>query len=285
LNFVGGDQPHLERYVPLLRRRFESKDCKGILCWTPSTRDLFARFFPWETVLAKTTVVPLAVAAKRFEKSPRNEQITLLFVNSANIVGQFDIKGGKEVIEAFIRLRRRYPGLRLTIRSDMAPEYKRRYARIENMQIIDNVVPEAQLAQIFMDADIFVMPTYTGVGASILEAMSYELPVIARPIFHIRDVVEDGKTGILLRRATGLDLPALDSGMELDPTHSAFRRAIRSVAYGVVDELEEKLSMLIEDHGLRREMGRAGRAEIESGKFSIDRRNGLLRRVLDEALR
>lgn len=40
---------------------------------------------------------------------------------------------------------------------------------------------------------------------------------------------------------------------------------------------------MIKDKGVRRKMGRAGRKEIETGKFSIEKRNEKLKRIFDEA--
>ena len=45
----------------------------------------------------------------------------------------------------------------------------------------------------------------------------------------------------------------------------------------------EKVSLLIEDRELRRNMGRAGRWEIEEGKFCLEKRNKKLKRIFDEA--
>lgn len=49
-------------------------------------------------------------------------------------------------------------------------------------------------------------------------------------------------------------------------------------------ELVNKVSTLIENGAMRRQMGKAGRWEIEHGRFSIDRRNEVLKRVFDEAI-
>jgi glycosyltransferase involved in cell wall biosynthesis len=43
------------------------------------------------------------------------------------------------------------------------------------------------------------------------------------------------------------------------------------------------MSFLIENPERRRQMGRAGRWEVEQGKFSIEKRNEKLKRIFDEA--
>jgi glycosyltransferase involved in cell wall biosynthesis len=52
----------------------------------------------------------------------------------------------------------------------------------------------------------------------------------------------------------------------------------------VVAELVDKISILIENGTMRRQMGKAGRWEIEHGEFSIERRNEVLKRAFDEAI-
>ena len=50
-----------------------------------------------------------------------------------------------------------------------------------------------------------------------------------------------------------------------------------------MEELVEKTSILIDDEKLRRKMGKAGRQEIETGKFSLEKRNERLRKIFDKA--
>lgn len=61
-------------------------------------------------------------------------------------------------------------------------------------------------------------------------------------------------------------------------------KAIEIVDIKVVEELVGKTSILIENKELRRSMGKTGRGEIETGKFSIDKRNEKLKRVFDEVI-
>ena len=52
--------------------------------------------------------------------------------------------------------------------------------------------------KLFNNADIFILPSYTeGLPISILEAMSYKLPVISTPIGGIPEVINNGENGLL----------------------------------------------------------------------------------------
>jgi glycosyltransferase involved in cell wall biosynthesis len=129
------------------------------------------------------------------------------------------------------------------------------------------------------NADIFLFPGYITPALTILDAMGYELPVIATNWRGNYEMVENGETGFLIRSPFGLkpDLPLTHEQKEVLYARGPDMR--------VVKELAEKTSILIEDQKLRRRMGSAGRREIETGKFSIKRRNGKLKKIFDEAIR
>ena len=60
---------------------------------------------------------------------------------------------------------------------------------------LDPAATQAALA----DADLFVLPSYAeGLSVALLEAMAWELPVVATPVGAHGEVVEDGKTGLLV---------------------------------------------------------------------------------------
>jgi len=81
------------------------------------------------------------------------------------------------------------------------------------------------------------------------------------------EIVEDGNNGFLVpgRAVTELD-----------------RAWDRELDRELVQALCQKLSMLIENPELRRRMGKEARRTAEE-KFSIEKRNEALKRVLDEA--
>ena len=132
----------------------------------------------------------------------------------------------------------------------------------------------------YQELDIFCLPTYIdSFGYSLLEAMSVGLPIVATSIFAIPEIVEDEKNGFLIYSPI--------SDFRKDFVIEMFNREVlkKKKLPIVVQQLVEKLSLLIESSPLRRKMGRYGRILVEKGKFSIKERNEKLRRIYEEALK
>lgn len=284
---TGYNIKHFKRFRWLIEKVFASEYCKKIICWTEAGKKTILYNLDCENFVDKIEVVPLAVHKKIFVKDYTNrENVRLLFVGSVNIPGEFEYKGGKEVLEAFFMLRKRYRNLELVMRSDIPSELKAKYGgRLENVKLIEGIIPWEQLDQEFKTADIFLFPSHSTPGLAILDAMSYELPVVTTDVWANTELVEDGKTGFVIKKSNRI--PYYTENFIPNWSHyptSKFMKIIRATDPLVVKELVEKTSVLIEDEGLRRSMGKAGRKEIEDGKFSISKRRGTLKKIFDEAL-
>jgi glycosyltransferase involved in cell wall biosynthesis len=123
-------------------------------------------------------------------------------------------------------------------------------------------------------------PSYMNLAQVILEAMSYELPVVVSNIYDVPEAITNMRTGILL------DCPKLPLYIwNGAPNH--FDRnlllGIRHVRPWRVKQIVEKTSMLIEDGSLRRKIGQEARHLVEVGEFSLKNRNSKLKRIFDEA--
>lgn len=275
---------HFKRYKKLIEKILASRHCKKIICWTEAGKRTVLENLNCESFTQKVEVVHLGAPKKNFSKEYAKKEVKLLFVTSANIGGQFELYGGKEVLEAFIRLRKKYGNLNLTIRSDMPYSIKRRYQGIEGLQIIEEIIPWDLLEAEFQSADIFLFPAYATPGMVILDAMSYELPIITTDVWANPEMVEDGKTGFVIKKSQRVQYYTENSIPNWGHrTGSRFMKSIKTTDPKVVEELVEKTSILIENPDLRGMMGKAGRGEVESGKFSLEKRNEKLKRIFDEA--
>jgi len=277
-----GFQPaHLKRYHKSVENLLASDNCKKIICWGELSKNTILHNLNCEWFKDKIVIVPHAVYKKDFVKQYSKDKVKLLFVGSANIDGDFELKGGKEALEAFVQLRKKYDNIEMVVRSDIPKEIKAKYTGIDGLRIIDTIIPWPEMEKEYKSADIFLFPGHHTPFMSLLDAMSYELPIIATNAYANSELVADGKTGLVINCSKNVPY-FLDKDLP-DGSAPKFRKAIKLLDNDVVAELVTKASLLIENPDLRQKMGKAGREEIEQGKFSIRNRNEKLRMVFDEA--
>jgi len=282
---VGYNVNHFRRLKKIIGKVLTSEYCKKVICWTEACKRTVLLNLDCRGFVGKLEVVRLAVHRKNFVKDYDNGgKIKLLFVGSANILGEFEYKGGREVLEAFLLLHEKYHNLELVIRSDIPQELRSMCKGLNDVTLIDGIIPWTQLEQEFKSADIFLFPSHSTPGLAILDAMSYELPVITTDVWANPEMVDNGETGFIIKKSEKIQyyIENFIPNWNYDPA-SKFIIAIKNTDPKVVEELVEKTSILIDDEKLRRKMGKAGRQEIETGKFSLEKRNERLRKIFDKA--
>jgi glycosyltransferase involved in cell wall biosynthesis len=278
---VGGEGRHVRQFRKLIEAKLGSVRCKGVICYYEAARKSLETGLDCRGFEDKVFVVHLAVRKKSLDKNHNREKVRLLFVGSANIPGQFEIKGGKETLEAFINLQKKYDNLELVIRSDVPQDIRDRYRGLPNLRIIDQITPWETLEQEFLAADIFVMPAHCTVAMAMLDAMSYEMPVVTTDVYANPELVQDGSTGFVVRQPDNVSYSR--GGLPVSMFSPSFTKAIKRTDRRLVEDVVRQTSMLIENPDLRRRMGKAARQEVEEGKFSIERRNRKLKEILDRA--
>ena len=279
---AGGGRWNFNWYRGLVERTLASSHCKRIITWTEAGKKTLLTNLNCTPFADKMEVVYIARRPNHgFDKRPdHSSKVKLLFVNSSNIPGQFDMKGGKEVVNAFINLKKEYDNLELVLRSDVPPSLKKQIQGVAGLKLMDQVIPWESLEQEFKTADIYLFPSHITPTMSILDAMSYELPVVTIDAYANAELVEDGKTGFVVRRSSSIPYDNFYFGLS---SQRGFFKAVKQLDEGVVRQLTEKVSTLIVNPELRRKMGKAGRWEVEHGKFSIEKRNEKLKKIFDEA--
>jgi len=279
---VGFNPKHFQTYKKLIESTLSSDYCKKIITWFEASKRTILLNLDCSNFESKLEVVSFAGKKRDFTKIVNNDKIKLLFVNSGNIPLQFYYKGGMELLEAFSILSRKFGNLELVIRSDMPKDLKDKFKSVKNLKIINKVVPWDVLENEFKTADIFLYPTYSSEDMVVFDAMSYELPVIITDVFANSEVVENGKTGFVISRAkTGVYYYREDFIGDTGRPESQFAKLPPDTT--IVQNLVNQTTILIENKEMRRQMGKAGRWEVEHGKFSIERRNEKLKRIFDEA--
>ncbi len=215
----------------------------GLMACSANVADFTAGFYglPRESI----DVVHCGVDAEAFrpsdEDTPASAQPTVLFVG--NIAAN---KGVESVFEAVLRLRSKYPGIRLQLlgKSDDGLEEELRTKACAagggpNVEF-HGFVDRLQLADFYRHAHVLCLPSqHESLGIVYLEAMACGRPVVATTAGGAPEAVIDGETGILV--------PPLDA--------SAVMTA---------------LDLIFADATLRRRMGEAGRRRVEN-YFAMDK--------------
>jgi glycosyltransferase involved in cell wall biosynthesis len=279
---VGGNEIKVVRRI--VQKCLSSKSCKKIIPWSNWAKRTLYRSINCNSFKEKIETVHFGMRLKNFTKSKSEDNLRLLFVGSVNLDNalNFERKGGIEAIEAFLELRKKHDQLGLVIRSWVPPEVKAKYSTNPDIKIIDTPLSESMLSKLYASSDIFLFPSHLNLGMGILEAMSYELPVIARRVFDVPEAVEDMKTGLLLDPLP--ELPYYGWNGVPNSFDKNFLAGIRRLRPQLVKQIVEKTSFLLENPSLMRKIGLQARALIEDGVFSIKNRNAQLERIFDEAV-
>ena len=204
----------------------------------------------------KITVVPNRVDLSLFAPKKINYKITkdITVVSVGRFVPQ---KGYDIAIKAIQQLEAQGMSIKLILigGGQERKSLESLISRSKNIELI-NWIDQTSLVSIMRDADIYIQPSKQGLGEAmprtLLEAMALGLPIIVSPIAGIPSVVEDLKTGLY-------------------------------VVEGDINNLMVQIRLLVENDGLREELGNNAYNKVSSD-YTWDRCFDLYRSVLKEAM-
>jgi colanic acid/amylovoran biosynthesis glycosyltransferase len=184
-------------------------------------------------------------------------------INILSVARLVEKKGVHYGIEAVAKVVKRYPFVQYEIAGD-GPLKRDLVGLIDKLDIDENVKllgwkQQNEISELMSHADILLAPSVTGkegdqegIPVVLMEAMARGLPVISTYHSGIPELVQDGRSGFLLR--------------ERD-----------------IDALAEKLEHLITHPEMRDQMGAEGRKYVEEN-YNIDKLNDRLVEIYKETL-
>ena len=185
-------------------------------------------------------VIHNGIDPERFRRTEQRDALDRLGVRPPYVlfVGRItDQKGIFHLLDAVPRLP---AGVQVVLCASApdTPEIEERLRRAvpghPNVLWINEMAPVDVVVQLYSHAAVFVCPSvYEPFGLINLEAMACETPVVASAVGGILEVVEDGKTGLLV-----------------PPGHP--------------DELAAALGRVLDNPALGRSLGQAGRRRVEA---------------------
>jgi colanic acid/amylovoran biosynthesis glycosyltransferase len=222
--------------------REKVRRAKFVVCVSDFGRAQLLRLVPEDQWLKIHTVrcgVDVEAFARTASRNGAGAQLRLLTVGRLH-----PTKGHAILLEALAELIAGGTDARLTVigRGPTLAGLRRRSERLGVAPHVDFVgaVGQDEIGDYYADADVFCLPSFgEGVPVVLMEAMATGLPVVASAVMGVPELVEDGRTGLLVPPARP-------------------------------DLLARALEHLAGAPELRRRMGTAGRKKVAT-EFTIER--------------
>lgn len=160
-------------------------------------------------------------------------------------------KGIYETLNAFSFAKEVLPDITLTIAGDGKElDSVKNYVKEKKINdvVFTGFVSGNEKAKTFLNADVYLFPSYTeGMPNSVLEAMSFGLPVISTPVGALNELIINGETGLRVGVKNVRDLKEAmvniyeDTGSAIRISRNNFEMAHRRFLSGVVAKRIESI--------------------------------------------
>jgi glycosyltransferase involved in cell wall biosynthesis len=278
--FCGYNQYALRRpsFVRALERILLNGSLKTLLAWSDAARNSLVNVLQNDEIAQKVETFYPVMAPARPVPRTRNS-FNFLFIGNS-----FYAKGGYESLLAFETLAHKYD-CHFTAIGNIPAEVYARFAGNDKITLSQRV-PYERVVEFYSNSDVFVFPThYDTYGFVIPEALSFGLPVISVDSFSTPELVQHGKTGILLK--TYFSSFADDYGYAAHTMQKLERMRFefcRNPPEWYVESLAESMAKFMDDSRFKDECSRNAIQVATEGKFSPKKSREQLRRIYEDAI-
>lgn len=261
----------------LIRKFLESSNCRKIMPWTNAAKISLLNYINSQKIKNKIEVIYPAISLPKIKKK-KQDKIKFLYV-----AYDFYRKGGYEALKAFEKIKEKYENIKMEFVCKI-PDIRNKCKDVKFMGLLPR---EILLSKIFPNADIFLYPTFHDTfGMVLLEALSFGLPVITLEDFATPEIVDNSKDGFIIK---GYKTRWYNKNYQHIREFTDWRNLIKYHSKKeqdrIINEIANKMKLLIEDSKLRKYMSKNARRKIELGRFSIKERNKRLRRVYEKSIK
>jgi len=225
------------RPLTLIKKLFVRRYCDKFICVSAFTRDQMMQWHnadPEKCIVLNNAVDPFIKHPDEFEKPEYllnryslNAENQVLFTLT-RLASSEQYKGYEQVIKAVSRLKKRFTGIRYILAGPYDDAEETRIKElikacgVEENVILTGFLEEKELADYFLLADLFVLPSKKeGFGIVFIEALTCGLPVICGNADGSVDAIRNGELG------TAINVNDLD---ELEKTIVAYLETPLTVA-------------------------------------------------------
>ncbi len=256
--------------------------CKKIIVHTKRCFDHMDKYFSKE-VMKKVMLLTPAIPGEYIKRQhrPENHPLTFLFIGSINNPDEFLMKGGLEALESFKKVSSKYPETKLIMRCKVPEKIKERYSSVKGVEFIEEIVSFEELQKIYLKSDALLMPGYGYFIMAFLEAFQYGLPILSLDTYGVSEFIKNGKTGFYV--SPSAQIPTRTNEYPSNIRNKAFAESILRLDPLVIQQLKEKLELLINNRKLLLKMSRECQKEFTS-KYSYAIKISKLKKVFDKAL-
>lgn len=269
--------------LPFLLRQ---RNLKYIIPWTRAGAESIRKNIKLPFSIEKK-IIPIHLCLKKssggYQKND-NPVSTLLFVTSVNYNSDYEFfsKGGRIVVKVYENLKKRGIDTRLILRSKLPKEYDflRKDGRVE---IYEDKLDALEFSELFSKASIFLFPGYQSPGLAFLDAMDYGLPILTTDVFANEEMVCDNINGFKVNFCKKNRVYYLqdDFGIKFVPS-GKFAQSDHLCQKMIADFVDKTMYLLSHPNKLKF-FGKNSK-KLLLQEFSLEKRNGELKKIFDKSL-
>jgi len=276
----------------MVKYLLESPGCRAVFSHLKHSHDYLPVLFDSPGLAAKAHHIPLGVefssaATKKIaERQGQRGEVpgtTFLFTNSwSQQEGSFILRGGSDVIGAFLELVAKYPACHLIILSTLpVSHYGEGFAefvrKLPNIHLIEHRVSDDELVDLMMAADVFLIPSVGLHALSVLRAMYCGLAVVVSDAPGNEEFITDNENGVVVQGRRGKTAWYDETGF----LHQTFEPVFATKLGDFAGNLYRAMEQLVTNPERRKRIGAAAREYVRQHHRIEEWRAGF-RAILDQ---
>lgn len=236
-SLVGYNLSVMPFYRPFIKHLLLGERCREIRCMSEACRLSLRKLFGGDVYQKAKVHYPF------MQQAVSETELNIVHVcRFLFIATQFEIKGGKALLQAFGRLYRKYPGCQLDVITHLPDEFEPLASACDGIIVHEANLTRQEIHSRFMQhADVLVLPTYVdSFGMVALEGLAHGLALIASDLYALSEMVEEGNNGNLI------DPPvSIWDGVMPSPAYYDLANVKQRIRNTDTGEFEEKLEQVM----------------------------------------